>query len=178
MPLYFLISTLTPLFLPSSSVSLSYFIIAVPMREYLGKHSCMSSLFPIAILNGTSSFLSLVQEKLNMPSGHFNRHCPWSDRSNHPIRPTISYWMEVLGARPISILPVISKVYGTDFYNRLYNYFSVNNHYHHLNLVSDLVQASNTIYWNFLMIFKIVWSEESSNCNINGSQYSVWLCGS
>ena len=51
-----LLSILTPLFLPSSSVSLSYFVLAVPMREWLGKHSCMSSLFPIAILNGT--FLS------------------------------------------------------------------------------------------------------------------------
>ena len=57
-----LFSILTPLFFASSSVSLSYFILAVPTRECLGKHSCMSSLFPIAILNGTSSFLSLVQE--------------------------------------------------------------------------------------------------------------------
>ena len=45
-----LLSILTPLFLPSSSVSLSYFILAVPMRE------CMSSSFPIAILNGTCFF--------------------------------------------------------------------------------------------------------------------------
>ena len=37
----------------TSSVSLCYFILAVPMRECLGKHSCMSSPFPIAILNGT-----------------------------------------------------------------------------------------------------------------------------
>ena len=35
---------------------LSYFILAVPMREYFGKHSCMSSTFPIAILNGTFFF--------------------------------------------------------------------------------------------------------------------------
>ena len=49
-----------------SSVPLSYFILAVPMRECLGKHSCMSSPFPIAILNGTSSFLSLVQENINI----------------------------------------------------------------------------------------------------------------
>ena len=56
-----------PLFLPS--VSLSYFILAVPMRECLGKHSCMSSQFPIAILYDTPFFLSLVKEKLNMPSG-------------------------------------------------------------------------------------------------------------
>ena len=45
----------TPLFLPSS-ISLYYFILAVPMRECLVKHSCMSSTFPIAILNGTCFF--------------------------------------------------------------------------------------------------------------------------
>ena len=50
-----LLSILTPLFLPSSSVSLS-FILAVPMRECLGKHLFMSSQFPIAILNGTFFF--------------------------------------------------------------------------------------------------------------------------
>ena len=33
-----LFSILTPLFLPSSSVSQSYFIFAAPMRESLGKH--------------------------------------------------------------------------------------------------------------------------------------------
>ena len=54
-----LLSILTPLFLPSSSVPLSYFILAVPMRECLGKHSCMSSPFPIAILNGTFFFRSV-----------------------------------------------------------------------------------------------------------------------
>ena len=42
-----LFSMLTPLFCVSSSVSLSYFVLAVPMRECLGKHSCMSSPFPI-----------------------------------------------------------------------------------------------------------------------------------
>ena len=70
-----LFSILKPLFCPSSSVSLSYFILAVPMRECLGKHSCMSSLFPTAILNGTSSFLSLVQENIKLPSGHYYRLC-------------------------------------------------------------------------------------------------------
>ena len=70
-----LFSILTPLFCPYLSVSLSYFIISVPMRECLGKHSCMSSTFPIAILNGTSSFLSLVKENINMPSGHYYRLC-------------------------------------------------------------------------------------------------------
>ena len=51
-----LLSILTPLFLPSSSVSLSYFVLAVPIRECLGKHSCMSSAYPIAILNSTFIF--------------------------------------------------------------------------------------------------------------------------
>ena len=55
-----LLSILTPLFLPSSSVSLSYFVLAVPMRECLGKHLCMSSPFPITILNSTC-FFSIVQ---------------------------------------------------------------------------------------------------------------------
>ena len=49
-----LLSTFVLLFL-LSSVSLSYFNLAVPMRKCLGKHSCMSSQFSIAILNGTCS---------------------------------------------------------------------------------------------------------------------------
>ena len=56
------------------------------MRERSGKHSCMSSQFPIAILNGTSFFLSLMQAKLHMPSGHYYRLCSWSGRSNHLIK--------------------------------------------------------------------------------------------
>ena len=51
-----LLSILTPLLLPSSSVSLCYFVLAGPMRECLGKHSCLSSTCPIAILNGTFHF--------------------------------------------------------------------------------------------------------------------------
>ena len=47
-----LLSWLEPLFLPSS-VTLSYFILDVPGHKCFGKHSCMSSPFPIAILNGT-----------------------------------------------------------------------------------------------------------------------------
>ena len=42
--------------LASLSVSLSHFILAVPMRECLGKHSCMSSTFPAAKLNDTNIF--------------------------------------------------------------------------------------------------------------------------
>ena len=34
-------------------VSSSLFMLAVPMRRCLGKHSCMSSTFSIAMLNGT-----------------------------------------------------------------------------------------------------------------------------
>ena len=51
-----LLSILTSLFLTFSSVSLSYFILAVPMRQCFGKHSCMSSPCPITILNGTFLF--------------------------------------------------------------------------------------------------------------------------
>ena len=36
-----LFSILTPLFFSSASVLLSYFILAVSMRECLGKHSCI-----------------------------------------------------------------------------------------------------------------------------------------
>ena len=54
-----LLSTFILLLLPSSSVSLSNFYLAVPMRGCLGKHSCMSSPFPIAILNGTCSLRAL-----------------------------------------------------------------------------------------------------------------------
>ena len=46
-----LLSIVMAPFLPFSSFSLCYFILSVPMLECLGKHSCMSSLFPIAILN-------------------------------------------------------------------------------------------------------------------------------
>ena len=51
-----LLSILTRLFVPSSSVSFSYFVLAIPMRECFGKYSCMSSPFPMAILNGTCFF--------------------------------------------------------------------------------------------------------------------------
>ena len=55
-----LLSTFILLILPSSSVSLSNFYRPVPMRRCLGKHSCMSSPFPIAILNGTCSLRALI----------------------------------------------------------------------------------------------------------------------
>ena len=80
-----LLSLLTSLFLPSSCVSLSYFILAVPMRECFGNKLGVSSPFPIAILNGTPFFLYSVQEKLNMPSGRYCRHCSRSASSNHLI---------------------------------------------------------------------------------------------
>ena len=48
-----------PLLLPSS-VSISYFILAVPMHQCSGKHSCKSSTFPIAVLNDTCFFHSTV----------------------------------------------------------------------------------------------------------------------
>ena len=55
-----LLSTFILLFLLSSSVSLSNFYLAVSMRGCLGKHSCTSSPFPIAILNGTCSLRALI----------------------------------------------------------------------------------------------------------------------
>ena len=55
-----LLSSFILLLLPSSSVSLSNFYLAVPMRRCLRKHSCMSSPFPIAILNGTCSLRALI----------------------------------------------------------------------------------------------------------------------
>ena len=64
-----LLSILMPLFLPSLSVSLSYLIFAVPMRECLGKHSCMSFPCPIAILNGTILF-SRGEKKKKFREGH------------------------------------------------------------------------------------------------------------
>ena len=51
-----LLSILTPLFLASSSLSLSYFVLAVLLLERLGKRSHMSSTFPIDILKGTYCF--------------------------------------------------------------------------------------------------------------------------
>ena len=53
----------TRLFLPSPYVSLSYFILHVPMHKCLGKHVCMSSRFPIAVL----SSILLFFEKLDCP---------------------------------------------------------------------------------------------------------------
>ena len=53
-----LLSIFTPLFLPFSSVSLSYSILSVPIRECLGKHSCMSPPFPIAVLNAIPYFFA------------------------------------------------------------------------------------------------------------------------
>ena len=81
-----LFSILTPLFCLSSSVPLSYFSLDVPMSECLGKHSCMGSPFPIAILNGISSFLSLVQENINMPSRHYIGFIPEVAVKNHLVK--------------------------------------------------------------------------------------------
>ena len=47
-----LLSTIILIFLLSSSVSLSYLNLAVPMLKCLRKHSCMSSQFSIVILKG------------------------------------------------------------------------------------------------------------------------------
>ena len=65
--LYFFHTHATPLFLSSSSVSLAYLILAIPMREFLGKHSCMS--FPICYIamNG-AFFFSLFGARETKPA--------------------------------------------------------------------------------------------------------------
>ena len=68
-----LLSMLTHLFL-SSSLSLSYFILAVPIRKCLGKHSCMSSSFPIFILNDTSFFPTVQLQVHNANPARYGRN--------------------------------------------------------------------------------------------------------
>ena len=60
-----LLSLFMSLFLPSS-VSLSYSILAVPMRECFGRHSRMSSTFPIAILNDSTVRVSFLSVQLHV----------------------------------------------------------------------------------------------------------------
>ena len=55
----------------------------------------MSSQFPIVILNRSSFFLSLVQAKLNMPTGHYYSHYSWRGRSNNLINSKC--WIPQLG---------------------------------------------------------------------------------
>ena len=68
------LSILTPLFLPSSSVSLFYFILTVPMQECLGNRSCMSSAFPVAILNGSCFFPTVQLQIQNIYSARKSRN--------------------------------------------------------------------------------------------------------
>ena len=68
------LSILMPLFLPSLSVLLSYFVLAVPMCKFLGKHSCMSSLFPIALLNGICFFPTVQLQVHNVYSEQKTRN--------------------------------------------------------------------------------------------------------
>ena len=70
-----LLFILSPVFLPSSFASLSYFIPAVPMRECLEKHSYISSPFPIAILNGICLFQTVQLQVHNMSSERKTRNC-------------------------------------------------------------------------------------------------------
>ena len=71
-----LLLMLTSFFLPSS-VSLSFFIIAVPMRECVRKRSCVSSTFPVAILNGTWFF-----GRRNSPCFGRSLACHWLIKLN------------------------------------------------------------------------------------------------
>ena len=59
----------------SSSLSLSSFNLAVPMHaQVFGKHSCMSSSFPIVILNDTSIFPTVQLEVHKREFGARWRH--------------------------------------------------------------------------------------------------------
>ena len=68
MPCFFLYFSTHASLLAFFVVSLSYFVLAVPMRECLGKHSCMSSPFPIAIQNGTCFFPTVQLQVHNVYS--------------------------------------------------------------------------------------------------------------
>ena len=86
----------------------------------------MSSPFPIAIPNGTSFFLSLVQEKLDMPSGLYYRLCSWSVRSNHVIKKfhctfPISFKL-IHQVYLFSILIRQWKAVGTSFFRTLFTF--------------------------------------------------------
>ena len=66
--LYFFVSavlhsTFILFLLPSSSVALSYFNLADPIRKCSRDHSCKSSSFYIAILNATFYLCSTITEK-------------------------------------------------------------------------------------------------------------------
>ena len=67
-----LLSMLTHLFL--SSLSLSYFILALPMLNCLGKHKCMSSSFPIVILNDTFLFPTVQLQVHNENPARYGRN--------------------------------------------------------------------------------------------------------
>ena len=81
------------------------FILAVQMRECLGKHSCMSSPFPIAILNDTFIFR---ETRLSFRSNN-NTYCNGSFQVKRTRGPhfTISDFDE--------ILPVASYTFQTRF---------------------------------------------------------------
>ena len=90
-----LLSTFILLFLPSSSVSLSNFYLAVPIRGCLGKHSCMSSPFPIAILNGTCSLRALILFCGDVPAikAKLNKHTLIGKVTVRTSRRTIGVWL-------------------------------------------------------------------------------------
>ena len=69
-----LLSILKPLILPFSSVSLSYFVLAVPMRQCLGKYLCMNSPFLIAILNCACFFPTVQLQVHNVYSERKTRY--------------------------------------------------------------------------------------------------------
>ena len=77
---------------------------------------------------------------------------------------------DITNYRPIYILPVFSKVYEKDFYNNSIIISLLITYYHHViwfQIWCKHRTRSIEIFWWYS---KIVWSEESCNCNIYGSQ--------
>ena len=106
-PLYFFPYARLSSYLLHLSVGLILFLLFPCASVWVP--SCLSSPFPMAMLNATSFFLSLVQEKLNMPCGRYNRYCSCSGHLNYLIQNYILGWCshltfifirEVGGANP------------------------------------------------------------------------------
>ena len=90
----------------SSSVSLSYFMLAVTMREF-GK--TLVHEFPISYNHPEWYFifsLFCVRET-NMSSGQYYRHCSWSARSNHLIKKSWTHTPWPICKPPVSWFSVV-----------------------------------------------------------------------
>ena len=85
-----LLSIFTLLCFPSSSVSVSYFNLNVPMRKCSREHSCMSSTFLIAILNSICVLFSLSWDWLCFSLGVLLNQIKYNIKliSAHQVHPS------------------------------------------------------------------------------------------